>query len=93
MSHSRGDLTTKIHALVDAMVLPIMLKLTEGQATDGRSAAADLFDTIGTISDHHWPVARNVIDQDFAAAGPDQKLGVDISYISTRRLAISGCRH
>ena len=46
-----------------------------------------------TDSDHHWPVARDVIDQDFAAAGPDQKWGVDISYISTRRLAIFGCRH
>jgi transposase len=39
-------LTTKIHALVDALGLPILLKLTEGQAHDGRSAA-DMFDTIG----------------------------------------------
>lgn len=46
MGHSRGGLTTKIHALVDAMGLPIMLKLTEGQAADGRSAA-DMFDTVG----------------------------------------------
>jgi putative transposase len=37
-----------------------------------------------TDSDHHWPVARNIIDQDFAATGPDQKWGVDISYIWTR---------
>ncbi len=34
----RGGLTTKIHALVDANGLPIALKLTEGQAHDGRSA-------------------------------------------------------
>ena len=46
MGHSRGGLTTKIHALVDAMGMPIMLKLTEGQAADGRSAA-DMFDTVG----------------------------------------------
>ena len=38
MGRSRGGLTTKIHALVDAMGLPIALKLTEGQAHDGRSA-------------------------------------------------------
>jgi transposase len=38
MGHSRGGLTTKIHALVDAEGLPITLKLTEGQAHDGRSA-------------------------------------------------------
>ncbi len=46
MGRSRGGLTTKIHALVDAMGLPIALKLTEGQAHDGRSAA-DMLDTLG----------------------------------------------
>ena len=38
MGRSRGGLTTKIHALVDAEGLPIALKLTEGQAHDGKSA-------------------------------------------------------
>ena len=38
MGRSRGGLTTKIHALVDANGLPIILKITEGQAHDGRSA-------------------------------------------------------
>jgi transposase len=38
MGRSRGGLTTKIHALVDANGLPIALKLTEGQAHDGRAA-------------------------------------------------------
>ena len=46
MGRSRGGLTTKIHALVDANGLPILLKLTEGQAHDGRSAA-DMLDGIG----------------------------------------------
>ena len=46
MGHSRGGLTTKIHALVDAMGMPIMLRLTEGQTADGRSPA-DMFDTLG----------------------------------------------
>ena len=45
MGRSRGGLTTKIHALVDAMGLPIALKLTEGQAHDGRSAE-DMFETL-----------------------------------------------
>jgi transposase len=45
MGRSRGGLTTKIHALVDAMGLPIALKLTEGQAHDGRSAE-DMFSTV-----------------------------------------------
>jgi transposase len=39
MGRSRGGLTTKIHALVDANGLPILLKLTPGQAHDGQSAA------------------------------------------------------
>ena len=43
MGRSRGGLTTKIHALVDANGLPIAIKLTEGQAHDGRSAA-DMLD-------------------------------------------------
>lgn len=46
MGRSRGGLTTKIHALVDANGLPITLKLTEGQAHDGRSAV-DMLDQIG----------------------------------------------
>jgi len=45
MGRSRGGLTTKIHALVDAEGRPIMLKLTEGQAHDGRSGA-DMFETV-----------------------------------------------
>lgn len=46
MGRSRGGLTTKIHALVDGNGLPILLKLTEGQAHDGRSAA-DMLDGLG----------------------------------------------
>ena len=46
MGRSRGGLTTKIHALVDADGLPIALKLTEGQAHDGKSAE-DMLDDIG----------------------------------------------
>ena len=50
MGHSRGGLTTKIHALVDALGLPIALKLSEGQAHDSRSAEG-MFETVraGTI--------------------------------------------
>jgi transposase len=39
MGRLQGGLTTKILALVDARGLPILLKLTEGQAHGGRSAA------------------------------------------------------
>ena len=39
---SRGGLTTKIHALVDAFGLPIQIKPTEGQAHDGTHAAGML---------------------------------------------------
>ena len=50
MGRSRGGLTSKIHALVDAEGLPINLKLTEGQAHDGRSAE-DMLESLteGTI--------------------------------------------
>ena len=46
MGRSRGGLTTKIHAVVDADGNPIAIKLSEGQAHDGRSAA-DMLDTVG----------------------------------------------
>jgi transposase len=45
MGRSKGGLTTKIHALVDANGLPILLKITPGQAHDGRSAA-DMLDSL-----------------------------------------------
>ena len=46
MGRSRGGLTTKIHALVDANGNPIALKLTAGQAHDGKSAS-DLLKRLG----------------------------------------------
>src|SRR5258705_58933 len=45
MGRSRGGLTTKVHALVEADGLPVALKLSEGQAHDGRTAS-DMFDTV-----------------------------------------------
>ena len=38
-----------------------------------------------TDSHHPWPVAPNLLDQDFTAAGPDEKWGADISYIWTKQ--------
>ena len=60
MGRSRGGLTTKIHALVDANGLPITLKLTEGQAHDGRSAA----DMLGEIGDGQVLLADRAYDSD-----------------------------
>ena len=37
MGRSRGGNTTKIHAIVDRNGLPIALKLTAGQAHDGKA--------------------------------------------------------
>ena len=41
-----------------------------------------------TDSHHAWPVAPNLLDQDFTAAGPDEKWGADIFYIWTKEV---GC--
>ena len=60
MGRSRGGLTTKIHALVDALGLPIMLKLTEGQAHDGRSAA----DMLGGLGEGDILLADRAYDSD-----------------------------
>jgi transposase len=62
MGRSRGGLTTKIHALVDAEGLPITLKITEGQAHDGRSAE----DMIADLSDGQILLADRAYDSDGA---------------------------
>ena len=60
MGRSRGGLTTKIHALVDANGLPILLKLTPGQAHDGRSAS----DMLGSLGNGHTLLADRGYDSD-----------------------------
>ena len=60
MGRSRGGLTTKIHALVDANGLPILLKLTEGLAHDGRSAA----DMLGGLGPGQILLADRAYDSD-----------------------------
>ena len=60
MGRSRGGLTTKIHALVDATGLPVALKLTEGQAHDGRSAA----DMLGRLGPGQVLLADRAYDSD-----------------------------
>ena len=70
-------------------------ELQESGLTIGRHRVARLMSENGlkarqktrfkrtTDSDHGGPVATNVLDQDFTADGPDQKWGVDISYVWT----------
>jgi transposase len=60
MGRSRGGLTTKIHAVVDANGNPIALKLSQGQAHDGRSAA----DMLGTVSNGQILLADRAYDSD-----------------------------
>ena len=60
MGRARGGLTTKIHALVDAEGLPIDLKLTEGQAHDGRSAD----DMLEALADGQILLADSAYDSD-----------------------------
>src|SRR5580700_5686523 len=37
-----------------------------------------------TDSDHAWPIAPNLLEQNFCATRPDEKWGADISYVWTR---------
>ncbi|MFG1348836.1 IS5 family transposase [Xanthobacter autotrophicus] len=64
MGRSRGGLTTKIHALVDAEGRPVRLKLTEDQAHDGRSAA----DMLETVRAGHILLADRAYDGDVLRA-------------------------
>ncbi len=58
MGRSRGGLTTEIRALVHVNGLPIALKLTEGQAHDGRSAD----DMLGTVGEDQVLLANRAYD-------------------------------
>jgi transposase len=61
MGRSRGGgLATKIHVLVDVSGLPIALKLTEGQAHDGCSAA----DMLGSLAAGNIFLANRAYDAD-----------------------------
>ena len=53
-------MTTKIHAVVDADGNPIALKLSEGQAHDGRSAA----DMLGSVGPGQILLADRAYDSD-----------------------------
>jgi len=71
-------------------------ELRDGGLTVGRRRIARLMRENGlgarqkrrfkrtTDSHHAWPVAPNLLDQDFTATGPDKKWGADISYVWTR---------
>ncbi len=70
-------------------------ELTESGLAIGRHRVARLMSENGlkarqktrfkktTDSDHAGPVAPNVLNQDFTTDGPDEKWGVDISYVWT----------
>ena len=69
MGRSRGGLTTKIHALVDAEGLPIDLKLTEGQAHDGRSAC----DMLEALAEGQILLADRAYDSDALRQSLDER--------------------
>ena len=60
MGRSRGGLTTKIHVRADAQGRPIDIKITEGQAHDGRSAV----DFAGRITPGAILLADRAYDSD-----------------------------
>ncbi len=70
MGRSRGGLTTKIHALVDTHGRPIQLKLTAGQAHDGRSAS-DMLETLckGQVLLADRAYDSDALHRDMAAKG------------------------
>ncbi|KRW96801.1 transposase, partial [Paracoccus sp. MKU1] len=82
MGRPGGGLTIKIHALVDALGRPIRLKLTEGQAHDGR-CAADMLGSIGTSQ-------TLLADRGYDSDGPHRSLaargaGTCIRLMPTRK--------
>ncbi len=78
MGRSRGGLTTKIHALVDARGLPLRFELTPGQAHDSQAAAKlldelqpDCFVLADKAYDADW-IRERIEAQDAVANIPDR---------------------
>ena len=69
MGRSRGGLTTKIHAIVDAMGLPIDLVLSEGQAYDGHYA----YELFKHLQPHTMVLADRAYDADAIRAAVAKK--------------------
>ena len=69
MGRSRGGLTTKIHALVDANGLPVLLKLTPGQAHDGKSAQ----DMLGGLNEGQILLADRAYDSNALREALDKR--------------------
>jgi len=64
MGRSRGGLTTKLHAVIDLTGRPVCLKLTAGQAHDGRCAR----DMLGSIDEGTVLLADSAYDSDYLRA-------------------------
>ncbi len=60
MGRSRGGLTTKIHAMVDANGMPVTLRLSAGQAYDGHSA----FEMLDSLHPDNILLADRAYDAD-----------------------------
>jgi transposase len=74
-SRSRGRLTTKLHALVDAEGRPILIKLTAGQASDTASTK----DLIGYLPPGSMLLNDNGYDaNELRAAVADRKAWANI---------------
>jgi putative transposase len=92
LAHIRADFATSNETYGSPRM---HVELNENGVVVGRHRVARLMSENGlkarqktrfkktTDSDHGGPIATNVLDQDFTADGPDQKWGVDISYVWT----------
>src|SRR5918997_1000182 len=93
MGRSRGGLSTKIHALVDAEGRPIRITLTPGQAHDGSAAEellADLKPGTTLLADKAYDsnaIREQALEQDVWANIPphEQPQG----FVCPQRLSVS----
>ena len=92
LAHIRAEFSTSNETYGSPRML---VELRESGLAIGRHRVARLMSENGmkarqktrfkktTDSDHCGPVAPNILDQDFATDAPNQKWGVDISYVWT----------
>jgi transposase len=90
LGRSRGGLTTKLHALVDAQGRPILIKLTAGQASDIASAK----DLIGHLAPGSMLLADKGYDaNELRMAVADRKAWANIPPKCNRKDPICFSKH
>lgn len=92
MGRSRGGLTTKIHALVDADGLPVRLELSAGQAADAFEEACAKLKVIRRTTKPYTPQTNGMVER-FNSRVASEVLGINVAGHADLETLLVGFNH